>query len=138
MPAEIFSLPQLWPAVPKNLKRVVVDDIIQPVGEKTIDGLPDVDVRGGETVLWSDWCMARMPEIWGDDCLEFKPERFLETDSDGRMRVKEFSQFKFHSFNAGPRLVSGSLCVMTVKLSTYSILLISALARHWPLTREWQ
>lgn len=52
--------------------------------------------------------MSRMPEVWGEDCLEFKPERFLEEGDDGRTRVKEFSQFKFHSFNAGPRMVSGS------------------------------
>ena len=91
--------------MPKNLKRVLKDDIIRPAGEETIEGLPDVDVRAGETVLWSDWAMARMPEIWGEDCLVFKPERFLETGKDGRTRVKEFSQFKFHSFNAGPRMV---------------------------------
>ncbi|UZJ51999.1 hypothetical protein CBS101457_001319 [Exobasidium rhododendri] len=48
-----------------------------------------------------------MPEIWGEDCLEFKPERFLEKGEDGRSRVKEFSQFKFHSFNAGPRMCLG-------------------------------
>lgn len=76
-----------------------------------IDGLPDVDVRAGETVIWSDWSMARMPEVWGEDCLEFKPERFLEESEDGRMRVKEFSQFKFHTFNAGPRLVSSAVLV---------------------------
>lgn len=51
--------------------------------------------------------MARMPEIWGKDCLEFKPERFLEEGQDGQSRVKEYSQFKFNSFNAGPRMVSG-------------------------------
>lgn len=56
--------------------------------------------------MWSDWTMARMPEIWGEDCKEFKPERFLIKGKDGQMRIKEFSQFKFNSFNAGPRMVS--------------------------------
>lgn len=99
---------QLWPAVPKNLKRVIRDDIIRPFQEDSNLKLPDVDVRAGESVLWSDWCMSRMPEIWGEDCLEYKPERFLEKGEDGTSRVKEMSQFKFHSFNAGPRFVSAT------------------------------
>lgn len=106
--------------MPKNLKRVVQDDIIRPTGEHAAEGLPDVDVRGGETVLWSDWCMARMPEVWGADCCEFRPERFLETGSDGSLRVAEFSQFKFHSFNAGPRMCLGKT------LATYEGMAVTA------------
>lgn len=92
--------------MPKNLKRVVKDDVIRPVGEDAVSGLPDLDVRAGESVIWSDWTMSRMPEIWGDDCVDFTPERFLEKGDGGRMRIKEYSQYKFHSFNAGPRMVS--------------------------------
>ncbi|PWN86887.1 cytochrome P450 [Acaromyces ingoldii] len=115
-----YEAVRLWPAVPKNLKRVVQDDIIRPTGEHAAEGLPDVDVRGGETVLWSDWCMARMPEVWGADCCEFRPERFLETGSDGSLRVAEFSQFKFHSFNAGPRMCLGKT------LATYEGMAVTA------------
>lgn len=103
-----YEAVRLWPAVPKNVKRVMKDDIIRPTGgEATIEGLPDVDVRAGESVIWSDFTMSRMPEVWGEDCLQFKPERFLEKDESGRLRCKEYSQFKFHSFNAGPRMCLG-------------------------------
>jgi len=27
--------------------------------------LPDIRVKKGETVAWSDYVMARTPEIWG-------------------------------------------------------------------------
>jgi cytochrome P450 len=40
-----------------------------------------------------------MPEIWGEDCEDFKPERFLETDGNGKMKVVEVSQWKFHAFS---------------------------------------
>jgi len=79
--------------------------------------------------------MSRMPEVWGEDCLEFKPERFLEEGSDGRTRVKEFSQFKFHSFNAGPRMVSrrfiyNSPCCFNNPHS-HAINLLSLLSVSW-------
>ncbi|KAH9460796.1 hypothetical protein Pst134EA_017113 [Puccinia striiformis f. sp. tritici] len=47
--------------------------------------------------------MARDPSIWGDDCREFKPQRWF--DDTGALR--RFGQFKFHAFNGGPRLCPG-------------------------------
>jgi cytochrome P450 len=43
--------------------------------------------------------MGRLPELWGEDATLFRPERFLEEPNP--------SQFKFISFNAGPRLCLG-------------------------------
>lgn len=105
---------RLWPSVPKNAKFVVQDDVVIPsstfkegygTGAKPTEPgeLPNVYVQKGTTVLWSDWAMGRMPEIWGEDCLDFKPERFLKED--GTLRA--FSPFVFHAFNAGPRLCLG-------------------------------
>jgi cytochrome P450 len=39
----------------------------------------------------------------GPDCEEFKPDRFL--NADGSLRT--YSTYKFHAFNAGPRLCLG-------------------------------
>lgn len=46
--------------------------------------------------------MGRMEGIWGKDCLEFKPERWLR---DGRYMSE--SAYKFTAFNGGPRLCLG-------------------------------
>ena len=46
--------------------------------------------------------MGRMEAIWGKDCREYKPERWLR---DGRFMSE--SAYKFTAFNGGPRLCLG-------------------------------
>ncbi|XP_073157219.1 alkane hydroxylase MAH1-like [Henckelia pumila] len=55
-----------------------------------------------KTVL-SFYSMGRMESIWGQDCLEFKPGRWI-TDQG---RIKNEPSFKFTAFNAGPRSCLG-------------------------------
>ena len=47
--------------------------------------------------------MGRMESIWGKDCLEFRPERWL--GEDGRFRQE--SPFRFPVFHGGPRMCLG-------------------------------
>lgn len=56
-------------------------------------------------------------EVWGADAESYKPERFL--DESGTKLVKE-SQFRFHAFNAGPRLCLGQ------QLATYEAVSVVA------------
>ncbi|SPO22063.1 related to Cytochrome P450 [Ustilago trichophora] len=110
---------RLHPSVPKNLKLAVKDDVIRPYAQPTSDAdvapnavptaqkLPDLIIKKGETVTWQDHTMARMPELWGEDCEQFKPERFIEERNDGSIGIKTYSQYLFHAFNAGPRLCLG-------------------------------
>ncbi|CAD6966982.1 unnamed protein product [Tilletia controversa] len=59
---------------------------------------------------WSDWVMARLPEVWGADCEEYRPSRFLDPateDEEGRMGTKQYSQWQQHMFNGGPRMCLG-------------------------------
>ncbi|GMY13274.1 alkane hydroxylase MAH1-like [Fagus crenata] len=44
-----------------------------------------------------------MESIWGKDCLEFKPERWISE----RGRILHVPSFKFIAFNAGPRTCLG-------------------------------
>ncbi|EPQ32060.1 uncharacterized protein PFL1_00258 [Pseudozyma flocculosa PF-1] len=114
----LYEALRLHPSVPKNLKKAVKDDVIRPYAQP-LDGsekapnaiesakLPDLVIKAGESVLWSDYAMGRMPEVWGPDCEEFKPERFIENNDDGSQSIKTYSQYLFHAFNAGPRLCLG-------------------------------
>ena len=47
--------------------------------------------------------MGRMESIWGEDCLDFKPERWI-TEFGGIVHVPSF---KFIAFNAGARTCLG-------------------------------
>ncbi|KAL5751865.1 hypothetical protein ACOSP7_022044 [Xanthoceras sorbifolium] len=45
------------------------------------------------------YALGRMKSVWGEDCLEFKPERWILKKGG----IKRNSSYKFLSFNAGPR-----------------------------------
>ncbi|KAH0723525.1 hypothetical protein KY285_006072 [Solanum tuberosum] len=49
------------------------------------------------------YVMGRMETLWGKDCLEFKPERWISE----RGGIKHEPSFKFPAFNAGPRTCLG-------------------------------
>ncbi|KAJ7957671.1 Cytochrome P450 [Quillaja saponaria] len=100
---------RLYPSVPIDLKEVLEDD-----------AFPDGTViKKGARVLYSIFSMARMESIWGKDCLEFKPERWIKD----RQFVSE-SQFKYPVFNAGPRLCVGKkFAYFQMKMVAASILL---------------
>lgn len=111
--------------MPKNLKRVVADDVIQPVPLSSSDGLPPinlppVEVKAGESVVWSDWTMARLPEVWGEDCAEYRPERFYDAEKNS---CREFSQWKFHAFNGGPRVCLGKTLAVYEGMSVVAAIL---------------
>ncbi|XP_065873830.1 cytochrome P450 86B1-like [Euphorbia lathyris] len=100
---------RLYPSVPTELKEVIEDDV-----------LPDGSVlKKGARVLYSIFSMGRMESIWGKDCLEFKPERWIK---EGKF-VSE-NQYKYAVFNAGPRLCLGKrFAYMQMKMVAASILL---------------
>ncbi|CAN1152200.1 Cytochrome P450 86B1 [Linum perenne] len=100
---------RLYPPVPTEMKEVTRDDVL-PNGSI---------VKSGGRVLYSVYSMARMESVWGKDCLEFKPERWIR---DGKV-VSE-NQFKYAVFNGGPRLCLGKKFAYTqMKMVAASILL---------------
>ncbi|XVF73170.1 hypothetical protein PTKIN_Ptkin12aG0179800 [Pterospermum kingtungense] len=85
---------RLYPSVPEDSKHVVADDV-----------LPDgTFVPAGSSVTYSIYSVGRMRSTWGDDCLEFRPERWLSPD--GKEMIMRDS-YKFVAFNAGPRICLG-------------------------------
>ncbi|XP_047319607.1 cytochrome P450 86B1 [Impatiens glandulifera] len=84
---------RLYPSVPVDHKEVVEDDVFP-------DGTV---VKKGTKIVYAIYSMGRMEGIWGNDCLEFKPERWLK---DGKRFMSE-SAYKFTAFNGGPRLCLG-------------------------------
>ncbi|OIS97781.1 PREDICTED: alkane hydroxylase MAH1-like [Nicotiana attenuata] len=54
-------------------------------------------------IVLSFYTMGRIESIWGKDCLEFKPERWISELG----KIKPEPSFKFPAFNAGPRTCLG-------------------------------
>ncbi|CAI0417247.1 unnamed protein product [Linum tenue] len=65
--------------------------------------------------------MGRMKFIWGDDCREFKPERWLSPDG---TKFEGHDAYKFVAFNAGPRICLGKdLAYLQMKSIAAAVLL---------------
>ncbi|KAJ3669206.1 hypothetical protein LUZ60_011156 [Juncus effusus] len=70
---------------------------------KESDILPDgTIIKKGWFMAYSAYAMARMEELWGKDCKEYKPERWLENGV-----FKPENPFKYPVFHAGPRVCLG-------------------------------
>uniref|UniRef100_A0A2P2M2B8 Uncharacterized protein MANES_01G163600 n=1 Tax=Rhizophora mucronata TaxID=61149 RepID=A0A2P2M2B8_RHIMU len=103
---------RLYPSVPQDFKFVAADDV-----------LPDgTFVPAGSTVTYSIYSLGRMKCIWGEDCMEFKPERWLSADGERFEPPKD--GYKFVSFNAGPRTCLGKeLAYLQMKSVASAVLL---------------
>ncbi|KAJ0040551.1 hypothetical protein Pint_26930 [Pistacia integerrima] len=84
---------RLYPPVPFQHKVPIVPDIL-PSGHR---------VTPKNKILFFLYAMGRMKSIWGEDCLEFKPERWI-SEKGG---IKHEPSYKFLAFNAGPRTCLG-------------------------------
>ncbi|XP_016452190.1 alkane hydroxylase MAH1-like [Nicotiana tabacum] len=84
---------RLYPPVPFQHKEPLQEDML-PSGHKVHPKLK---------ILFSLYAMGRMESIWGKDCLEFKPERWISE----RGTIKHEPSYKFLAFNAGPRTCLG-------------------------------
>jgi len=91
--AAICESMRLYPPVPLDSKHALHDDV-----------LPDgTFVRKGTRVTYHPYAMGRMDIIWGADCLQYKPERWLNEEG---VFVPQ-SPFKFTAFQGGMRLCLG-------------------------------
>lgn len=99
---------RLFPSSPLVMRSVSKPDIL-PSGVK---------VGPGMTIIHSMYAMGRMEEIWGKDCLEFKPERWI---SDSGTLKAEHSRFM--PFSLGPRTCMGrDMAFIQMKATAAAIL----------------
>ncbi|XVE86644.1 hypothetical protein DITRI_Ditri18aG0051200 [Diplodiscus trichospermus] len=84
---------RLYPPVPFQHKVPLKSDIL-PSGHPVYQNMK---------ILFNLYSMARMTSIRGEDCFEFKPERWITE----RGRIKHEPSYKFLSFNARPRTCLG-------------------------------
>ncbi|XP_041025825.1 cytochrome P450 94A1 [Juglans microcarpa x Juglans regia] len=90
--AAITEAMRLYPPVPVDSKACLNDDI-----------MPDgTFVKKGWFVTYHTYAMGRMESIWGENCREFLPERWLENGV-----CRQESPFRFPVFHAGPRMCLG-------------------------------
>ncbi|KAM0042437.1 putative cytochrome P450 [Helianthus debilis subsp. tardiflorus] len=84
---------RLYPPVPLNNKSPLQPDIL-PSGHQ---------VDQNTNIILSFYSMGRMRSVWGEDCMEFKPERWISSSGG----IKHVPSYKFPTFNAGPRACLG-------------------------------
>lgn len=100
---------RLFPPIPFERKQAIEADML-PSGH---------GVDPGTTMLFFMYAMGRLEEIWGEDCLEFKPERWI-SQKGGIVYVPSY---KFIAFNAGPRTCLGKdLAFIQIKMVAAFIL----------------
>ncbi|GJN14362.1 hypothetical protein PR202_gb01182 [Eleusine coracana subsp. coracana] len=91
--AAITEAMRLYPPVPFNGRVALADDVL-PSGAA---------VREGWHANYSAYAMGRMEEIWGKDCMEFVPERWLGAGGE----FVPVDAARYPVFHAGPRVCLG-------------------------------
>lgn len=103
---------RLYPPAPSDCKYAAQDDTL-PDGTQV---LKDCQVS------YNVFAMGRAQRVWGRDCLEFRPERWLGEDG----QFVPASPYKYPVFQAGPRICLGKdFAFIQMKL------LIASLVRHY-------
>ncbi|KAK4484911.1 hypothetical protein RD792_007512 [Penstemon davidsonii] len=100
---------RLFPPVALEHKAPIRSDIL-PSGHY---------LHENKKVIFSFFSVGRMETVWGKDCLEFKPERWI-TERGG---IKHEPSYKFPAFNAGPRTCLGKeMAFIQMKMVAATIL----------------
>jgi len=106
---------RLYPSVPNCYKGALHRDVLP--GETCIES--------SMKFVYSIYALGRMESIWGPDCLEFKPERWIDhvNSCEGQLRMKNESAYKFLAFKTGPRMYLGKdMAYMQMKVAVVAIL----------------
>ncbi|KAH9567324.1 hypothetical protein CY35_03G023700 [Sphagnum magellanicum] len=106
---------RLYPPVPFDSK-VAMEEDTWPDG---------THIPKDSVVAYAPYAMGRMEQLWGSDCLEFKPERWL--DDNGVFQPE--SPYKYAVFQAGQRVCLGKeLAMLQMKL------LVATIVSHFTIS----
>ncbi|CAO2830530.1 unnamed protein product [Amaranthus hypochondriacus] len=97
--ASLCETLRLYPPVAFEAKAPIEHDVL-PSGHH---------VNPNMQIIFDTYAMGRMKSIWGEDCCEFKPERWISEQG----KLKHEPSYKFFSFNAGPRTCLGKNMAFT-------------------------
>ncbi|CAI0454999.1 unnamed protein product [Linum tenue] len=107
--ATICETLRLYPPVPFEHRCADEADVL-PTGHR---------VKKGMRMLFSIYSMGRMEEIWGKDCMEFKPERWISEEGN----IIHVPSQKFMAFLTGPKTCLGkAMSFMQLKFIVSAIL----------------
>lgn len=106
--AAIYESLRLYPPVQFDSKFALEDDF-----------LPDgTFINKGTRVTYHPYAMGRVEEIWGRDCIEFKPDRWMKN---GKFTPE--SPFKYPVFQGGLRVCLGKeMALMEMKSVAASLI----------------
>ncbi|XP_021749679.1 alkane hydroxylase MAH1-like [Chenopodium quinoa] len=90
---------RLYPVLTSNHKSPIEPDILSSGHQ----------VNPNTEIIINAYVMGRMKSIWGEDCNEFKPERWITEGG----TIKREPSYKFAVFSAGPRSCMGKQMVFT-------------------------
>jgi len=101
---------RLHPPVPGDDREALADD-----------RLPDgSQLKKGDHVCFDPYVTNRCSKIWGEDVLQYKPQRWWD---ENEKKIKNVSAFEFPTFSAGQRLCLGkNLAILEVKALVSEIL----------------
>jgi len=69
------------------------------------DKLPDgTIIKKGFHIAFDPYSFNRNKKVWGEDALDFKPERWWDSQEN---KLKSITAFEYPTFSAGPRLCLG-------------------------------
>ncbi|KAF7060649.1 hypothetical protein CFC21_067424 [Triticum aestivum] len=108
--AALYETLRLYPSAPIERNTVAAGDIM-PSGH---------EVKVGDTILISLHSMGRMEDLWGKDCLNYNPNRWLSKDGN---TLRYVPSHKFLAFNSGSRICPGKeIAVMQMKTVVATVL----------------
>jgi cytochrome P450 len=108
--ATIKEVVRLYPTIPMNRRQAMTDTVIG-------DGIP---IQKGDYILLHPYAMARLPNLWGPDAAEFKPERWIDPTTGELLTVPSS---KFSAFSSGPRICIGMrLAMLELRVVTANLL----------------